>query len=69
MTRRQAVVIEYHDGDWLVLFDSGTVQAFGSPAAALTAVQRAARRGNHTATVTTVEWRNVPVGFVPPAGT
>lgn len=66
--RRQSVVVEQHrDGnEWMVMFPSGRVELFDTASAALTAVKAAARRGNKTITITTIEWRNVPTGWVPP---
>lgn len=64
--RRQLVIIEHHKGDWLVMLHDGTVYVRESPATALALVQRFAARGNRDATVTTIEWRNTPAGFVPP---
>lgn len=64
--RKQKVIVEFHSGDWLVMFNDGRIQPFGTPAAALHAVQADAKRGNRTITVTHIEWRNTPDGFVPP---
>jgi hypothetical protein len=65
--RAQTVIVEYHGwNEWWLLLDDGRVQVLRSPAAVIGVVQRAALRGNTTATVTTIEWRDVPAGFVPP---
>ena len=64
--RRQRVVIEYHAGDWLIMLDAGDVYVRDTPEAALAFVRRAAARGNRDATVTRIEWRNTPAGFVAP---
>ena len=67
--RSQKVVIEWSDGNgWSVMFDDGAVRFFATPEDALRKVQRAAARGNKGITVTTIEWRNTPEGFVPPKG-
>jgi hypothetical protein len=66
--RKQVVVVEYHDGDCWVMLNDGSVQVVGTPDAALSLVQKMAKRGNRSATITTVEWRNMPDGFVPPKG-
>ncbi len=68
IVRKQKVVIEFNDGVYLTLFDNGDVRAFATPEAALKAVQRASNRGNKDITVTAIEWRGVPEGFVPPKG-
>jgi hypothetical protein len=65
-TRKQATVVEHHDGEWLLMHDDGAVEVFETPSAALQSVRRAAKRGNTSVTLTTVEWRNIPEGFTPP---
>ncbi len=67
--RRQSVVVEYSEDGWLVLFNDGGVQIFGTAKAAINQISNASRRGNVTATITTIEWRNVPDGFQPPVCT
>jgi hypothetical protein len=64
--RTQRVVIECHGDEWWLMLNDGTVQVLSSPEAAHKAVRQAAARGNKTATITTVEWRNAPDGFKPP---
>ena len=71
--RRQKAVVEYHDVDrggpeWWVMLPDGSVEVVDHASAALAAIQRAARRGNRGVTVTTIEWRDAPDGFVPPRG-
>lgn len=66
--RHQKVIIEYNDGDWMVLFDSGDIRSFETPEKALKAVQKAAGKGNKDVTFTHIEWRGTPAGFVPPKG-
>lgn len=66
--RHQTAVVEFHGGDWMVMLPDGRVEVLGTALAALAAVQRAARRGNKGVTLTQVEWRNVPEGWQPPAG-
>lgn len=58
--RTQKVIIEYNpnEADWWTLFDDGRVETFSTPERAFKAVQRASKRGNKDATVTTIEWRN-----------
>lgn len=66
--RKQRVTIEYTDGDgYMVLFANGDVSTFGTPELAIKAIQKRAGRGNKGVTMTTIEWRNTPEGFVPPA--
>lgn len=71
-TRRQRVVIEYQDHgnsvEWWAMFDDGSIRVFLTPEAALKAVQKDANRGNKGITVTNIEWRHTPAGFVPPKG-
>lgn len=64
--RKQKVIIEYIDGDWYTMFDDGTIQIFGSAQQAYRDVMKLAKRGNKDATITKIEWRNTPAGFVPP---
>lgn len=69
--RRSRVIVEFNSGDWLVLFEDGTIRAFETPAAVLAAVQaldkrRVNARGSSGVSITTIEWRNMPDGFVPP---
>jgi hypothetical protein len=52
----------------MVMLPDGSVEVLGTALAALAAIQRAARRGNKGVTLTSVEWRNVPEGWTPPAG-
>lgn len=67
-TRKQKVVIDQlYPGEWW-MFDNGSVAVYGSPDAAFKDVQKQSARGNKEVTVTTIEWRNVPDGFVPPKG-
>ena len=66
MARAQKVIVEYHDGGYLTLFDDGDIQMFGTPAQALKAIKKAAHRTNDSVTVTTIEWRNTPEGFIQP---
>jgi hypothetical protein len=69
--RKQKAVIEYkNDGgpEWWVLTPYGDVGVFDTASHALKCVQSAARKGNRGVTFTTIEWRNVPAGFVPPGG-
>lgn len=67
--RSQRVVVEYNGGDWMVMFNDGHVEVFGDAQAAATAIQRAAARRNDGITVTRIQWRNAPEGFVPPTKT
>lgn len=64
--RSQKVIIDYIRGEWWVMYDDGEVQVFDTPGHALAGVQHDAKRGNEDITVTTIEWRNAPDGFVPP---
>lgn len=69
--RRQKAVIEYHDHggpEWWVMLPDGSVHVVDTAFAALLEVQRAAKKGNRGITITTIEWRDVPNGFVPPTG-
>jgi hypothetical protein len=66
--RSQRVVIEFHNGDWLVMLDTGDIRVAPTPEVALALVQRAAHRGNKGITVTRIEWRNTPAGFTAPGG-
>lgn len=68
IVRRQKVVIEHSSGDWFVMFNDGAIDVVDTADEAFRRVQRAAARGNRTATVTRIEWRNTPAGFVPPTG-
>lgn len=65
--RSQRVIIEFHRGDWLVMLHEGDVRIAATPENALALVQRAASRGNKWITITSIEWRNTPAGFVPPS--
>lgn len=64
--RTQTVIVEYRHGDWWTLFHDGTIQVFGAATDAAKAIARASRRGNRAITVTKIEWRDTPDGFVPP---
>jgi hypothetical protein len=66
--RRQKAVIECHGSEWWAMTPYGDVHVCASAADALGHIQTAALKGNRGVTFTTVEWRNVPVGFVPPGG-
>lgn len=68
-SRRQKVVIDQlYPGEWWVMHHTGDIEVYLDPEKALRAVQKQAKRGNKDITVTTIEWRNVPDGFVPPKG-
>jgi hypothetical protein len=65
-TRKQTVVVEYHEGEgWWLMLDDGTVAVFDTSDAALKSIKRAAKKDNAGVTLTAVEWRNVPEGFQP----
>jgi hypothetical protein len=67
--RRQKVVVEYDDAhgpEWHVMLADGTIEFFDTASAAMKAIRRDGKRGNETVTITTIEWRNVPEGFMPP---
>jgi len=69
--RRQKVVVEYRfDGgpEWWVMFNDGAVEVFDDSGHAMKAIRRAAARRNVSLTLTMIEWRNAPTGFVPPTG-
>lgn len=69
--RNQRVIVEYHvtreGSEWFVAFDDGQVRSFDTADQAAKSIRFAAKKGNRRATVTTIEWRNVPDGFKPPA--
>jgi hypothetical protein len=65
--RNQRVVIEYHyPAEWMVMHADGSVEMWDTASHAFRSVQRAARRRNVGVTITSIEWRDVPAGFVPP---
>ena len=66
--RQQAAVVEFHEDqrEWWVMLPNGRVTVCDDSGAALREIKRAARSGNRGVTITTVEWRGVPAGFVPP---
>ena len=69
--RRRRVIVEYrNDGgpEWWLMWYDGRIEVFDTAQAAFNAISRGARRGNRTVTITTIEWRNAPEGFTPPAG-
>lgn len=69
--RRQKVIVEYDETsgpEWRAMFDNGSVEIFDTASAALKEIQKKAKRGNKSITITAIEWRNVPDGFVPPKG-
>lgn len=63
------VIVEFSGSDWMVLFPSGEIEVADQASDILVAVRRrdlrlAKKTGKNI--VTTIEWRNVPKGFVPP---
>lgn len=52
----------------MVMFNDGRVEFFHTALSAFRTVQSRAKRGNKDVTLTRIEWRNVPAGFVPPKG-
>jgi hypothetical protein len=69
-TVRERLIIEYDEGDdvWLTLWPDGTITADKSPARAIARIRATARKTSrsHDIVLSTIEWRNVPDGFVPP---
>jgi hypothetical protein len=64
----EKVIIEFNHGEWWVMLDNGAISTHLTPLAALKEVQKAAKRALKDVTVTRIEWRNAPEGFVPPTG-
>lgn len=63
---QQTAVVEHDGGAWMVLHANGDVRGYATALAAFRAVAARAHRANVAVTLTRVEWRNVPDGFVPP---
>lgn len=68
--RPNKVIVEFHDGECLAMWPDGQVYAL-TPEEIVVRVQRRDRvRAEKLGfSVTTIEWRNVPAGFVPPGMT
>lgn len=67
-TRNQKAVVEFQDPGWLVMHEDGQIEEWDTADWAMKAILKRARKRNPGITITNVEWRNVPVGFVPPGG-
>jgi len=67
-TRRQKAIVEFRDPGWRVMHTDGQIEEWDTASAALKAIQKRAMRRNPGVTVTVIEWRDVPLGFVPPKG-
>lgn len=61
----------YGDSDWWAMDEKGYIRTFERPEQVVSWVARrdkeSARRGRST--MTTIEWRHTPEGFVPPSPT
>lgn len=64
--RQHTAVVEYDGGAWIAVHVNGDVRGYSTARQALRAIAARAKRGNVTVTITSIQWRNVPAGFVPP---
>ena len=64
--RNQKAIIEFTDDGLMVMHHDGYVEFAKDAVDAFRKVQAAAKRGNKSVTITTIEWRNTPEGFEAP---
>ena len=69
--RNQVTVVEYHAdvSEWWVMLPDGSIEVRGTPEAVMKRIRAEAARGNRGITITRIEWRDTPAGFIPPVVT